>query len=192
MLLTCDNLRVKRPTSSYVIAFTSLFFAGIASLQGFYTSFEAGIRGVAIVVLILGIVYAYYVIPALKVESDKVYILNPLTRHEIGLGAIEEVDTRFALNLTGDFGKVSAWAAPAPSRLRHRSHPKEDFAVLGLKEGEEVRPSDLPSTITGSFAMQIRKAMAENPSDTSYLKAPNWAGILTMALPGLLVVLTHL
>ena len=192
MLLTCNNLRVKRPTSSYVIAITSLILGGIASLQGFYTSTEAGVSGVAIVALVLGIVFAYYVIPAVSISAERVVIVNPLTRYEIGIAAIEDVDTRFALTLKGEFGKVLAWAAPAPSRHRHRSHSKEDFAVMGLKEGQEVRPSDTPSTISGSFALQIRRAMAETPTDGSYKRSPNWIGILSIALPGIAVLVTQL
>jgi hypothetical protein len=183
---------VKRPTSSYVIAITSLILGGIASLQGFYQSFEAGVSGVAIVALVLGVIYAYYVFPAVSVGESKVVIINPLTRHEIGMAAIEDVDTRFALTLKGEFGKVLAWAAPAPSRLRHRSHPKEDFTFMGLKEGQEVRPSDLPSTISGSFALQVRRAMAEKPTDGSYKRSPNWLGILSIALPGIAVLVTQL
>ena len=63
---------------------------------------------------------------------------------------------------------------------------------MGLKEGQEVRPSDMPSTISGSFALQIRRAMAETPTDGSYNRSPNWIGILSIALPGIAVLVTQL
>jgi hypothetical protein len=184
---------VKRPTSSYIIALVSLLLAGLGIIQSlFYSSSSAGLQGVAIILFLLGVVFCYYVIPQVELREDELVILNPLTRHQIGLGAIESVDTRFSLRVGGEFGSVAAWAAPAPSRLRHRSHSKEDFRTLGLKEGQEVRPSDLPSTISGSYALQIRRAISEPQSNRQYLRSPNWLGIAALVVPAGLVLVSQL
>lgn len=167
--------------------------AGLALIQSLaFSEQEAGIQGAAIILLALGLVFAYYVVPAVELREDALVVVNPIFRHEIGLGAIEYVDTRFALNVGGAFGKVSAWAAPAPGRLRHRSHSTEDFKTLGLKDGQNVRPSDLPSTISGSFALQIKRSLERPQANANYTKRLNVVSILLIGLPALLVLATQL
>ncbi|NBU22754.1 MAG: hypothetical protein EBS38_02420 [Actinobacteria bacterium] len=184
---------MKRPSSSYVIAITALLLAALASIQSlFYSTQEAGLQGFAIILLLTGIVFTYYVFPSIDLDDQRVVINNPFVRHEIGLGAIEAVDTRFALKVSGDFGTISAWAAPAPSRLRHRSHTREDFRTLGLKEGQEVRPSDLPSTISGSYALQIRRAIEKGGQPSYHRRRVNLLGVLSIALPAVGVLVSQL
>jgi hypothetical protein len=184
---------VKRPTSSYLIAVFAIIMAGLALVQTiFFSEAEAGRKGAAIVLLALGLVLAYYVIPSVDLREDQLVIVNPIFRHEIGLGAIEDVDTRFALNVGGAFGKVAAWAAPAPGRHRHRSHSIEDFRTLNLKDGADVRPSDLPSTISGSYALLIKRALEKPQANTSYTKRLNALGVGLILLPALGVIFTQL
>ena len=170
-----------------------LLLAALASIQSlFYSTQEAGLQGFAIILLLTGIVFTYYVFPSVDIDDQRLVVTNPFVRHEIGLGAIEAVDTRFALKVTGEFGAVSVWAAPAPSRLRHRSHTREDFRTLGLKEGQEVRPSDLPSTISGSYALQIRRAIEKGGQLSHYRRSVNLLGVLSIALPAVGVLLSQL
>ncbi len=167
--------------------------AALASIQSlFYATQQAGIQGIAIILLLTGIVFTYYVFPSVDLDGQRLIVTNPFVRHEIGLGAIEAVDTRFALRVSGDFGSVSVWAAPAPSRLRHRSHTREDFRTLGLKEGQEVRPSDLPSTISGSYALQIRRALEQGGQPSYYRRSVNLLGVLSIALPAVGVLVSQL
>jgi hypothetical protein len=176
-----------------VIAISALILAGIAAVQSlFFSSPEAGTKGLAIIALLLGVIFCYYVLPNVALQQGQVVIVNPLTRYEIGYGIIEQVDTRFALTLTGSFGKVSAWAAPAPGRLRHRSHSSEDFKTLGLKPDQSVRPSDMPSTITGSLALQIRRKLEEGSHPDHFAKRTNWLGAALLLVPAVLVVITQL
>ena len=87
-------------------------------VQAIWYDQQNGLRTGAIVLFLLGLIWAYYVFPKVDIKSDSVEITNPLTKSEVGFGAIEEVDTRFALKLIGDGKAVSAWAAPArPARL---------------------------------------------------------------------------
>jgi hypothetical protein len=184
---------VKRPTSSYLIAIFAIIMATLALVQTlFFSEPEAGRKGAAIVLLVLGLVFSYYVIPYLDLREDRLVVVNPILRHEIGLGAIEYVDTRYALNVGGDFGKVSAWAAPAPGRLRHRSHSTEDFRTLNLKDGANVRPSDLPSTISGSYALMIKRALEKPRTNKAYTKSINRLGVGLIVLPALAVIFTQL
>ena len=132
----------KRPTSSYVIAIASLILASLAMVQAIWFDQQNGLRTGAIVLFLVGLIWAYYVFPKVDVKSDSVVVSNPLTISEVGFGAIEDVDTRFALKLVGEGKSVSAWAAPAPGRHRHRHTSTDDFRFLGLREGDFVLFTD--------------------------------------------------
>ena len=88
---------------------------------------------------------------------------------------------------------VSAWAAPAPGRHRHRSASPEDFKFLGLRSGESVRPGDLPSSISGSLAYQIRRAIEDGKTDNrNWSTKPNWLGVASVVIPLVVLVATHI
>jgi hypothetical protein len=167
--------------------------AGLALVQALYFSeIESGQKSAAIVFLVLGLVFSFYVIPYLDIKESQLVIVNPIFKYEIGLGAIEYVDTRFTLNVGGKFGRVSAWAAPAPGRHRHRTHSTEDFRTLNLKDGMTVRPSDLPSTISGSYALLIRRALEKPQANKTFTKSINRLGVALTVLPALAVLFTQL
>jgi hypothetical protein len=183
----------KRPTSSYVIAIASLVLASLAMVQAIWFDQQNGLRTGAIVLFLLGLIWTYYVFPKVDVRSDSVVVHNPLTTSEIGFGAIEDVDTRFALKLIGDGKAVSAWAAPAPGRHRHRHTSTDDFRFLGLKEGQSIRPGDLPSSVSGSFAYQIRKAIEDkNTGNHTWSTKPHWVGVASVVIPLVVLIAVHL
>ena len=179
----------KRPFSSYLIAAVSLVLAGLATAQALVFGLGDVVETLLWLGFALGLVWLGYVIPSAEIKNQQLVIVNPFRIAKIGLGAIENVDTRFALKVSGSFGKLSAWAAPAPGRLRFRSHSTEDYKALGLKEGQQVRPGDLPSTISGSLAMQIRiaqKGGGDLPTDVQI--GINPLGIALAVVPSLLLV----
>jgi hypothetical protein len=162
-------------------------------VQAIWFDQQNGLRTGAIVLFLLGLIWAYYVFPKVEIKSDLVVVTNPLTKSEIGFGAIEDVDTRFALKLVGESKAVSAWAAPAPGRHRHRHTATDDFRFLGLREGESVRPGDLPSSVSGSFAFQIRKAIEEgNTGNNTWNTKPNWTGVASVVIPLVVLIAVHL
>jgi hypothetical protein len=181
----------KRPVSSYVIAVASLLLAALAAGQAIFFSPGDYIETLLWLGFLLALIWLGYVIPSAQVVRNELLITNPFRVARIGIGAIEDVDTRFSLKVRGGFGSISAWAAPAPGRLRHRSHATEDYKSLGLKDGELVRPGDLPSTISGSLAMQIRmaqKAGGDLPTKVHIYLNP--LGIALAAVPSVLLI-TH-
>jgi hypothetical protein len=179
----------KRPGSSYVVAASSLLLAGLAASSPIFFGLGDLIETLLWVGFMLALVWLGYVIPSVEVANGELLINNPFRVAQIGLGAIEDVDTRFALKVTGSFGHVSAWAAPAPGRLRYRSHSTEDYKTLGLKEGELVRPGDLPSTVSGSLALQIRMAQKQGGQLPTKVQIHlNPLGIALAIVPSLLLV----
>ena len=183
----------KRPTSSYVIAIASLILASLAMVQAIWFDQQNGLSTGSFVLFLVGIIWAYYVFPKVDIKTDSVVVSNPLTISEVGFGAIEDVDTRFALKLVGESKSVSAWAAPAPGRHRHRHTSTDDFRFLGLREGESVRPGDLPSSVSGSFAYQIRKAIEDgNTGNRTWSTKPNWLGAGCVVIPLVVLIAVHL
>jgi hypothetical protein len=167
----------KRPFSSYLIAAVSLVLAGLATAQALVFGLGDVVETLLWLGFALGLVWLGYVIPSAEIRNQQLVVVNPFRIAKIGLGAIESVDTRFA------------WAAPAPGRRRFRSQSTEDYKALGLKEGQQVRPGDLPSTISGSLAMQIRiaqKAGGELPTEVQI--GINPLGIALAVVPSLLLV----
>lgn len=142
----------------------------------------------------VGAVWAFYVLPSAEINGEFLILRNPFNIVRVGLGAIKNVETRYALTVEGDFGKATSWAAHPPGRLRHKSHSLEDLTSLGLKPGESVRPGDLPSTLCGSLALQIRRVLkdGESSASTSFSRTPNWVSIAAMVVPVALVVYLHL
>ncbi|MGA1033536.1 MAG: PH domain-containing protein [Aquiluna sp.] len=97
--------------------------------------------------------------PRVEVSEERVKIVNVFREHDIGWGAIKLIDTRWALAITTDKGKITAWGAPAPGR--HSSifasrdqgqHLPESTYIAGT-----VRPGDLVSSDSGAAAAHIRR-----------------------------------
>jgi len=97
--------------------------------------------------------------PRVEVSEESVKIFNVFREHKISWGAIKLIDTRWALAITTDKGKITAWGAPAPGR--HSSifasrdqgqHLPESTYIAGT-----VRPGDLVSSDSGATAAHIRR-----------------------------------
>ncbi|MGA1532558.1 MAG: PH domain-containing protein [Aquiluna sp.] len=97
--------------------------------------------------------------PRVEVSEKSVKIVNVFREHNISWGAIKLIDTRWALAITTDKGKITAWGAPAPGR--HSSifasrdqgqHLPESTYIAGT-----VRPGDLVSSDSGAAAAHIRR-----------------------------------
>ncbi len=183
----------KRPTSSYVIAISSVLLAALAAGQPIFFGYGDLVETLLWLLFALSWIWLGYVIPSVEIQGEYLEIVNPFRLAKIGIGAIADVDTRFALKVSGKFGSISAWAAPAPGRLRHRSHTTEDFRALGLKSGELVRPGDMPSTITGSIALQIKRMQNSSKDLPSVSQiTPNYLGIALAVVPTLLLLAHYL
>ena len=111
------------------------------------------------VALIVAIALLLFWFPRVEVGQDGVKVVNVLREHQIGWGAIKLIDTRWALAITTESGKITAWGAPAPGR--HSSifasrdqgqHLPESTYIAGT-----VRPGDLVSSDSGAAAAHIRR-----------------------------------
>ena len=111
-------------------------------------------------ILVVGLVWAVYYRPEVKVDDGGVHVVNVLRTIDVPWPSIQRIDTKWALTLYTAYGKVTAWAAPAPGGFATRMAGRHDFK--GLPEstyggGGSIRPGDLPGTASGAAALVVRR-----------------------------------
>ena len=103
-------------------------------------------------------IWMLYWRPAIIVDSTHILVINVARTWVIPFSRLESVETQYALTLTADGKKVTAWAAPAPGRHQTLSLSVADFRnVRRGKQVERVRPGDAPNTESGSVAFVVRR-----------------------------------
>jgi hypothetical protein len=131
------------------------------------------LRTVPWLLLVAGACWALFWRPAVIVDDSGVHVVNPLRTIDVPWPAIQDVDTRFALVLVTAYGRVTAWAAPAPGArevLRASTVDTKHLPRSTVKEGG-IRPGDLPTGPSGSAALIIRRHW-EQLRDAGYLDDP--------------------
>jgi hypothetical protein len=101
-------------------------------------------------------------------------VVNVLHTVDLPWPAIHRIDTKWALTLFTAYGKVTAWAAPAPGGFASRMAGRHDFK--GLPEStfggdQSIRPGDLPGTPSGAAALAVRRHW-EQLRDAGHLDDP--------------------
>jgi len=104
-------------------------------------------------------VWGLFWVPRVTVDQAGVTVVNPARTIDLTWSAIQRIDTRWALTLFTPNGKVTAFAAPAPSNYSiFRARPA-DFK--GLPEStyvaKSIRPGDLPQSPSGHVALVVRE-----------------------------------
>ena len=104
-------------------------------------------------------VWGLFGAPRVLVDQAGVTLVNPANTVYLEWGAIRRIDTRWALTLFTARGKVTAFAAPAPSNFSiHRARPAD---LKGLPEStyvaDSIRPGDLPQSPSGHVALVVRR-----------------------------------
>ncbi|MDR2566825.1 MAG: PH domain-containing protein [Bifidobacteriaceae bacterium] len=105
--------------------------------------------------------WAVFWAPKVIVGADGLDIRNVVASHHVPWAAIARIDTKWALTLYTAQGKVTAFAAPAPSNLRPlRGASSADIKHLpesAFDAARSVRPGDLPGTPSGDLAWVVRE-----------------------------------
>jgi hypothetical protein len=141
-------------------------------------------------------IWMLYWRPVVVVESTHFTIVNVARTWVIPFTCLEAVETKYALAVVTNAGKVTAWAAPAPGRHQTLSLSLADFrAVRRGKQVDNVRPGDAPNTESGSVAFVVRRrwqdaveAQKSKPGEKPELVTTKWhtASLVTV---GVLLVL---
>lgn len=137
-----------------------------------------GIRGATTaapwVALLVGLVWAAYGRPHLMIDDSGILVVNVFRSVKIPWPAVQRIDTKWALTLYTAYGKITAWAAPAPGAVATRLATPRD--LRGLPEstygpGESIRPGDLPQYPSGAAAGMVRRRW-ETLRDAGHLDNP--------------------
>jgi hypothetical protein len=138
--------------------------------------------------------------PRVRIATEGVEVRNVFRTHDITWPAIRGVGTKWALTLTTDDDRVTAWAAPAPGRhsnayITTKEERNQPYLSAMM---QDARRGDLPRTDSGDAATVIRLRLAEL-ADAGHLGGPveatgrrvrtHWAEIAVLvALLGATVV----
>ena len=156
----------------------SIAFGVMGLLALFLVTVHDGSRGLLRtgpwLALVVGTVWAMYWRPEVAVDDSGVRVVNVLRTVHLPWPAIQRIDTKWALTLFTAYGKVTAWAAPAPGGFASRMAGRQDFR--GLPEStyggdRSIRPGDLPGTPSGAAALVVRRRW-EELRDAGYLDNP--------------------
>jgi Bacterial PH domain len=80
---------------------------------------------------------ALLVRPYVEVDDGGVVVRNPVQTVRVPWPAVQEVDGRYGLRLRTAYGKVTAWAAPAPVG-RARARGEDSIASQAVSERLEI------------------------------------------------------
>ncbi|MDR0593123.1 MAG: PH domain-containing protein [Bifidobacteriaceae bacterium] len=156
-----------RPRTGPAMAVAAWALAGLAAVS--LAVEQPGLVGRALPTLALVCLTAWAVFwaPQVVVDDSGLTVRNVLASHHVPWAAITRVDTKWALTLHTARGKVTAFAAPAPSSLRppgQRGVTAREIARLPestFDAGRSVRPGDLPGTASGDLAWVVRERWQE-------------------------------
>ena len=109
------------------------------------------------VLLVYGSAVMFW-LPRVEVDDGGVRIVNLIRSHYISWGAIDRVDTRYALAVFVGQKKYTAWGAPAPGRHAAFFATKDQGQHLpdSTYLAGTVRPGDLVTSESGAAAAVIR------------------------------------
>lgn len=108
--------------------------------------------------LMAAVVWALFWMPAVEVLEHAVIIRNPLSTWTVPWPAIQRIDTKWALTLFTERGRIEAWAAPASGRYTVFTLGPDDTKVSeSARVAGAIRPGDTLSSESGAAANHIRR-----------------------------------
>jgi hypothetical protein len=114
----------------------------------------------AVVTFAALLIWVLFWAPYVTIAPSGVTIRNLIRTQRVSWPAIKLVDTKYALTLTTTVGKVTAWAAPAPSRwtvMRTAASELRQLPGTSYGPGNSVRPGDIPRSESGVAALYVRR-----------------------------------
>ena len=170
-----------------------LVFALLALRDGW----SLALRSVPALLLVSALMYALFWRPCVEVDDDGVTIRNVLRDVRVPFGAIESIDTRFALTLYSAGRRDAAWAAPAPGRSTLMGLSRWDLSgvrhTLGTDVGAAPISSAAPNSDSGGAALLVRQGwerwLATHPDDSVSAVTVRWdVPLVVLLLCGTLLV----
>ncbi|KAA6432944.1 PH domain-containing protein [Agrococcus sediminis] len=140
------------------------------------------------------VTWAFMWRPRVTIDHGGVEVVNPFSTWEVPWGAIKRIDTKWALELTLEDRRLTAWAAPAPSRYGIARVTTEDIRLARESStvGGAIRPGDAVHSVSGAAA-HVTRTHWEELRDEGLLdeaatatRSWHWPTIAIVAVPALL------
>jgi hypothetical protein len=154
-----------RPRSGPAAAVGAWVIAGLAAASLVTDQSAQSLRWAPALAWFALSAWAVFWAPSVAVGEAGLNVRNVAASHYVPWAAISRIDTKWALTLHTGQGKVTAFAAPAPSSLQPlRRAGARDIGHLPestFDAGGSVRPGDLPGTASGDLAWVVRERWQE-------------------------------
>ncbi|MFW0155554.1 hypothetical protein ACN08X_05870 [Rothia sp. P6271] len=151
---------VIRSKMSYVYLAIAIFGA-LSILAAWTMTGRTDLLVRSILPLFFAVYATWYVMyyPKVVIDVEDVVVVNPFVTHRVNYSCLIDVSTRYALTLVTAEKSYSSFAVSgsgmAHSFKAHRSESQGLPAITPQQDGA-IRPSDLPSTLSGATARMIR------------------------------------
>lgn len=189
------NVEVFKPKVAFVYAATVFIFAILLSVQTIYFNNGSNTAldlAVAATAAVAG--WLTWVRPKLELSDEGVRVVNPLRTVTIGWQDVQNVSTRFSLNILHNNGRVGVWVAAANGRRRMsrisgaatRNGISSDLTSQDLRgvatatfDGDSIIASDSPISDSGLAAHLVRTRIGDfrtAGATVNYSNKFNWLG----------------
>jgi hypothetical protein len=178
------NAYVFRPKTAVFMGVFVILLDALYLIQSIFYSSAGLTLGVAGLSTTVGaFAWLAFIHPKVEIFDEGVVVVNPFYTATVGWQSVDNIETKYSLTYETGSAKVSAWAAPAPSRYQSKNIlPAE---LKGLDLDDIIRPSDSPRSYSGSAAYisKLRLKAFESAGNITGLTRGakrNWLGILVV------------
>ncbi len=116
---------------------------------------------------------ACYVIlqrPSLSISEDGLKIINPFDTWKIGWDEIQDLSTKFVLNVETRESIIPVWVATGPARSRHEKLTRSDIRGMGFDGMSSISVGESPKSDSGVAAYLIRQGIKDHSAKGSLLR----------------------
>ncbi len=160
-----------RPIKSIIIAsFFYIFTIGLC-IQTFITSeILIAVKTTLWVTFANLVCYVILQRPSLSISEAGLKIVNPFDTWQIGWDEIQDLTTKFVLNVETRNAIIPVWVATSPARSRHEKLTRSDIRGMGFDGMSSISVGESPKSDSGVAAYLIRQGIKDNSGKGALLR----------------------
>lgn len=159
-----------RPMKSIIIAgFFYIFTIGLWIQTLIASDIMIGVKATLWIIFANLVCYVILHRPSLSVSEDGLKIVNPFDTWQIGWDEIQDLDTKFVLNVETRDAIIPVWVATGPARSRHEKLTRNDIRGMGFDGMSSISVGESPKSDSGVAAYLIRQGIADHNAKGSLL-----------------------
>jgi len=108
--------------------------------------------------------------PSLSISEDGLKIVNPFDSWQIGWDEIQDLDTKFVLNVETRDAIIPVWVATGPARSRHEKLTPGDIRGMGFDGMSSISVGESPKSDSGIATYLIRQGIKDHIAKGSLLR----------------------